>query len=140
IGHVSQINSRIISGPLVNALDNLIGPDDLVGVMTPDMSAADVTFAHKTISIRSVLDRSWWGESDLTSPNDPVEQKYLQCYDEGVAREMIARRREKITLDALQDLVRYLRVAREERKAILAITQGWRLFRPNTNLMQAQRG
>jgi VWFA-related protein len=140
IGHVNQANSRIISGPLVNALDNLIGPDDLVGVMTPDMSAADVTFARKTMSIRSVLERSWWGESDLTSPKDPVEQKYLQCYDEGVAREMIARRREKLTLDALEDLVRYLRVAREERKAILAITQGWRLFRPNSNLMQSQRG
>jgi len=150
IGHVGLASSRIISGPLVNALDNLIGPDDLVGVMTPDMSAADVTFARKTMSIRSVLDRSWWGENDLEAPKDPIEQKYCACYPSetterpsmcgALARELIARRREKITLDALQDLVRFLRVAREERKAILAITQGWRLFRPNSNLMQSQRG
>jgi VWFA-related protein len=150
IGHVSQVNSRVISGPLVNALDNLIGPDDLVGVMTPDMSAADVTFARKTTSIRSVLERSWWGENDLEAPKDPIEQKYCACYPAEpteppstcgiLARELIARRREKITLDALQDLVRFLRFAREERKAILAITQGWRLFRPNSNLAQAQRG
>src|SRR5439155_13616180 len=148
--HVNQANSRIISGPLVNALDNLIGPDDLVGVMTPDMSAADVTFARKTMSIRSVLERSWWGENDLEAVKDPIEQKYCSCYPpepsapastcSPFARELIARRREKMTLDALQDLVRFLRIAREERKAILAITQGWRLFRPNTNLMQAQRG
>ncbi|PYR54719.1 MAG: hypothetical protein DMF91_26105, partial [Acidobacteria bacterium] len=144
IGHVNQANSRIISGPLVNALDNLIGPDDLVGVMTPDMSAADVTFARKTMSIRSVLERNWWGENDLEVVKDPIEQKYCSCYPpepsdpastcSPFARELIARRREKMTLDALQDLVRFLRIAREERKAILAITQGWRLFRPNTNL------
>ena len=47
---------------------------------------------------------------------------------------MIERRRERQTLDALHDLVRYLRGVREERKAILTITDGWRLFRPNTAL------
>ena len=47
---------------------------------------------------------------------------------------MIDRRHEKLTLDALEDLVGYLRDVREERKAILAITDGWRLFRPNENL------
>ena len=147
VGHVDQINSRIISGPLVRALDNLIGPDDLVGVMTPQMSAADVTFARKTTSIRAFLDREWWGERDLNSPKDPVEQKYCGCYPpeageaasscSSIARQMIARRREKLTLDSLQDLVRFLRVAREERKAILAITSGWRLFRPDSALARA---
>ena len=44
---------------------------------------------------------------------------------------MIDRRHEKLALDALEDLVRYLRTVREERKAILAITNGWLLFRPN---------
>ena len=36
---------------------------------------------------------------------------------------MIDRRREKLALDALEDLVRYLRGVREERKAIMAITE-----------------
>ena len=48
-----------------------------------------------------------------------------------IAEEMIERRREKLVLDALQDVVRSLRGVREERKAILAISNGWRLFRPN---------
>ena len=39
---------------------------------------------------------------------------------------MIDRRHEKLTLDALEDLVDYLRGVREERKAVLAITDGWR--------------
>ena len=41
---------------------------------------------------------------------------------------MIERRREKQTLNALGDLVTYLRGVREERKAIITITDGWRLF------------
>ena len=44
---------------------------------------------------------------------------------------MIERRHEKMTLDALQDLVGFLRGVREERKAILAITDGWLLYRPD---------
>src|SRR5439155_6162230 len=36
--------------------------------------------------------------------------------------------------DALEDLVRFLRGAREERKAVIAITDGWRLYRPNRSL------
>ena len=47
---------------------------------------------------------------------------------------MILRRREKQTLDALEDLVVFLRDVREERKAVLTITDGWLLYRPNRNL------
>ena len=50
---------------------------------------------------------------------------------------MIARRREKQTLDALEDLVVYLRSAREERKTIFAITDGWRLYGPSAALTNA---
>jgi VWFA-related protein len=68
---------------------------------------------------------------------------YEQCYpglgptplcpddDQGVADELIQRHREKQTLDALGDLMVFLRGVRDERKAILAITDGWRLFKPN---------
>jgi VWFA-related protein len=143
--HVEPIYSRTIRKPLVDTLDRLIGADDLVGVMTPDMSALDVTFARRTTTIQGILDRYWWGERDLAVPKDPVEQNYCRCYPPGasdppgacgrLARELIARRHEKLTLDALEDLVRYLRGVREERKAILAITDGWRLFRPAQSLM-----
>jgi len=56
-----------------------------------------------------------------------------------LAEALIERRREKMTLDALGDLIRYLRAAGEERKAILAITEGWRLFRPNWDLLSGYR-
>ena len=48
-----------------------------------------------------------------------------------LARELIARKRERATLEALEDLVRYLRTIREERKAILTVTEGWLLYGEN---------
>ena len=133
------------------ALDRLIGQDDLVGVMTPEMAATDVTFARRTTTIEGLLSRYWhWGERDRVTPVDPQDQEYGQCYpnqpptglgseckdQNGIAAEMIDRRHEKLALDALQDLVRYLRGVREERKAILAITNGWLRYRPDDRLMR----
>ena len=70
---------------------------------------------------------------DVASPTgNPTSQP--DNFYAGIAREMILRRREKRVLDALTDLTVYLRGVREERKAVLAISDGWALFRPNQNL------
>jgi VWFA-related protein len=141
--HVEQSASRTIRTPLLEMLQRLIGPDDLVAVMNPYMSAADVTFARRTTILEGQLDRAWWGVRDASITNDPVEENYRQCYppDSGsrrttseIAQEMIDRRREKMTLEALENLMVYLRGVREERKAIITITDGWILFRPNPAL------
>jgi VWFA-related protein len=142
--HVEIDGSHNIRKPLVDALDRLIGQDDLVAVMTPEMSASDITFARKTTTIDGMLTRYWhWGERSRMNPVDPVDEQYGACYpnvrggcadQNGVAAEMIDRRHEKLVLDALEDLVGYLHNVREERKAILAISDGWLLFRPNDNL------
>jgi hypothetical protein len=50
---------------------------------------------------------------------------------------MKARRREKLTLDALEDLMVHLAGVREERKAVLAVTEGWMLYRRNDNLARS---
>ena len=47
---------------------------------------------------------------------------------------MIERRRERMTFDALEDLVVHLRGIREERKAVLTVTEGWRVFAENRRL------
>jgi VWFA-related protein len=140
IGGVDVAGSHNIRRPLVDTLNRAIGEEDLVGVMTPEMSARDVTFARRTTTIEGFLTRFWtWGDRDRldpVDPVDPVERNYDLCYADspGIAAEMIARRREKQTLDALEDLVVYLRGAREERKAVLAITSGWRLYGPSQAL------
>jgi VWFA-related protein len=152
--HVDVADSHRIRKPLIDALDRVIGQDDLVAVMTPEMSARDIVFARRTTTIEGFLTRYWhWGERNRLIPPDPEDQEYGLCYpnevkpppgsnapdctdQNGIAAEMIDRRHEKRALDALQDLVRYLRGVREERKAILAISNGWLLYRPNHNLMR----
>jgi VWFA-related protein len=147
--HVDVAGSRNLRESLVNALDRFLGPEDLFAVMTPEMSARDLSFARKTSTTRGLLERYWtWGERDQLVSKDPQDEQYRQCYpaldpkpgclnDKGIAEEMIERRREKLTMDALEDLVRYLRGAREERKAVLVLSNGWRLFRPDQALTRA---
>ena len=60
--------------------------------------------------------------------------------DQGVAQEMILRRRERQTLEALDRLVQRLRGLREERKAVITISNGWRLFTPNPSLARIVNG
>jgi len=140
--HVTVDGSHNIRRPLVDALNKLIGPDDLVGVMTPEMSANDVTFARRTTTIEGFLARYWtWGEAGRLIPRDQVEEEYEMCYPNsgctaGIAAAMIARRREKMTMDAFEDLAVHLRGIREERKAIIVISDGWLLFRPDASLQR----
>jgi VWFA-related protein len=146
--HVDVAASRQIRRPLTILLDRVLGPDDLIAVMTPEMSARDMVFARKTTTISGFLDKYWyWGERDRGNPIDPEDSAYGYCYpnvpatdrcadQNGLAAEMIDRRHEVRTLGALEDLVRYLRGVREERKAILTLSNGWLLFRPNLQLMR----
>jgi VWFA-related protein len=152
INHVELAASRAIRTPLIEALDRLIGPDDLIAVMTPEMSASQVTFARRTTTIEGFLARYWWGERDRSNFKDPTDDSYARCYpgipqpgeatasDQGIAQEMILRRRERQTLDALEDLVRFLGGVREERKAVITVTDGWRLYGPNPALIRPING
>lgn len=143
--HVGIEGSHNIQGPLVRLIDRILGPDDLIGVMTPEMSASQLILARKTEVIERGLRENWsWGRRNRLNALDAVEQTYTICYPpqlgEGgtfsaVAREMIARRREKMTLDAVLDLVRHLNSLREERKAIIAVSEGWTLFGPHSSLL-----
>ena len=146
VKNVDGGSSRVVGKPVVDALNRLIGPDDYVAAMTPAMSARDITFARRRTTIDNLLSREWWGERDRMIFSDPVEQQYAFCYpgvppsagavapDVGIAQEMILRRREKQAIDALEDLSIFLRSVREERKAVITITNGWRLYTSNPNL------
>jgi VWFA-related protein len=51
-----------------------------------------------------------------------------------LARALIQRRRERATLDALHDLVRYMGTVREGRTAVVTVTDGWLLYRPDATI------
>ncbi len=138
--HVTLSSAHAINEPLIRLIDRILGPDDLVGVMTPAMSASQIAFGRKTQVIESNLRTNWaWG-TRFTNEYDEREQAYIACYPplsgersdvSALAKEMIHRKRERATLDAFEDLVRYLRTLREERKAILTVTEGWMLYGEN---------
>jgi len=152
--------SHRIQRPLINLLNRIVGDDDLFAVMTPDMSARDLALARRSTTLEGYLSKYWfWGQRSRLYPDDPVEQRYLECFPErstgrqcampannnaqvsepdnfyaGIANEMIQRRREKRVLDGLADLSRHLGGLRDERKAVIAISNAWLLFHPNPSL------
>jgi VWFA-related protein len=137
--HVDVQGSLRVRKPMIEALNALIGGDDLIAVMTPDMSAQGLTFTRRVGSIEGIL-TPHWGTENWAGTKDVVETRYDACYGEPIidgpwmAKEMIARRREKLVFDALEDLVNYLRNLREERKAVITISDGWPLYGPEPNL------
>src|SRR4051812_48942490 len=81
VNHVSVESSRRIRQPLVDALNHLIGPDDVFAVMTPEMSARDIVFARRTTTVEGMLARHWqWGQRERIDWRDPVEEQYAICY------------------------------------------------------------
>ena len=145
--HVHQASAANVRRPLVNMLNRVVGPDDLLAVMTPDMAASDITFTRRTDKVADMLySAGMWGQRDALVKRDPVDSMYEQCYPppagsgrttSEVAEAMIQRRREKMTLDAIEELVRHLGGIREERKAILLVSEGWLLFRPTRALAES---
>ena len=82
--------------PLIRLVDRMVGADDLVGIMTTRMSAADLVLARKTEVMAAGLRNIWpWGERG-TLLKDDKEQQYEMCYSDpalgGVVGEMIAMR------------------------------------------------
>ena len=138
--HVDVGSAHAINEPLIRLIDRILGPDDLVGIMTPEMAASQIVLGRKTQVIEDSLRRNWaWGRR-FSIVRDERENAYEACFNaggtEGVAREMIHRKRERATLEALEDLVRYMRVVREERKAVLTVTEGWLLYGENRDLVR----
>jgi VWFA-related protein len=145
--HTQIEGSSTMRLPLIKFLDRVLGQDDMVAVMTPEMSAKEMAFGRKATVISNIMQSDWaWARRGRVDRRDSKEDLYDACYGpltanaSGPAPEMKARRREKLTLDALDDLVTHLGGVREERKAILTISEGWVLFRENKNLTASQKG
>jgi VWFA-related protein len=136
--HTTIEGSATMRQPLIRFIDRLVGPEDLVAVMTPEMGVSDITFGRKTTVIEKMLEREWtWGRRDRSAREDPKEDLYTRCFPPSIEQQLIARRREKLTFDALADLVTFLQGVRDERKAVITVSDGWLLYSPNPDLAKA---
>jgi VWFA-related protein len=75
---------------------------------------------------------------------DEWEQRISDCfpplplekdYPSALAKALIKRRHERVTLDALRDLVRFMSAIRDGRTNIITVTPGWLLYRPDQSLL-----
>jgi VWFA-related protein len=142
--HISRGGAMTVRDALIRFLRRALGPDDLVAVATPELPSATVTFARRTGSIEELVDKFYrWSRRDALTEYEPIEEQYMRCYpatagDSGtmsaVAREMILRRRERVTIDALKELVVHLGGIREERKAVIAVSEGWVLYQRSMSM------
>ena len=141
--HVRVEGSHRAQGPIIRLLDRVIGQDDLVGVMTSDMTPRELTLGRRTDTIATILREYWyWGQSTFERKlvEDPVEEGLRHCYPEqtepGLASGVIKRLREQQMLDALGNLIEHLEAIREERKFVILLTEGWQLFKPSEALQR----
>jgi VWFA-related protein len=135
-----------IDRALNNFLKTSIGPDDLIAAMTPEMDPSELTFIRRPESIEAFLGTTW-ARRFSADTRDPVEERYFTCYPpddpqhrfDGIAVEMVARRREEQTIQSLRGLARRLGELRQERKGVLIVSEGWALVRPNQDLARQLR-
>lgn len=143
--HVQLEGSYRAANPVAALLDRVIGADDLVGVMTPEMSPSNMTFSPRSGPIGDMLRAGWaWGERGALTTSDPREQELQLCYPDafgtaGLAKAVIERRRQQQTLRALGELVDHLERLREQRTFVLLLTEGWTAPRPDESLAAALR-
>jgi VWFA-related protein len=120
--------------PIIETLDKVIGPDDLVGAMTSLMAPTQVTYSKRTRSIESYLTENWtWGErgrDDTLSTDYPVIKGCMWDRDSMILKKY----REQQTIDSLTSLVDYLEGLRPERKFVMVFTEGWPLYRSDDSL------
>jgi VWFA-related protein len=140
--HVGIEGSYAIKEPLIDLMQRMMGADDLVGVMTPEMSPSQITFGRRTRVIEEGLRKNWpWGRRN-TIILDERERMYDTCWPplEGeqspsaMASALIKRRRERMVLDSLRDLIAHMGAIREGRTAVITVTDGWALYRPDQSL------
>jgi VWFA-related protein len=116
---------------LVEPLNPLLGEDDLIAVMTPYTRIVDLTF-HRRVPLN---DSRFLSNDDIA---DPKHRLWDACYPPMAPgspnAEMKARHSELRTFEALDALVDHLGGLREERKQVLIVTDGFRLFTENPGL------
>lgn len=82
--HVAVEGGITVRRTLVDALNRLVGPDDLFGVTTPNQRATDLTLGRRAHSVEDQLSRYWtWGQAGraATDREDPMEVLLTECFE-----------------------------------------------------------
>lgn len=112
-------------------LRSLVGEDDVIAFMTPEMDVEALTFTRRTSAIDEFLRERWMREIRIDD-HDAIERMYQMCYSRyeemWVEEAMIARKRERKVISTLRGLIARLGGLRDDRKAVILVRGGWTLF------------
>lgn len=152
--YLDLANTTIAGGhharqPVVDFLKRTIGAQDLFGVMTAEIPAAQLAFARRLESIEGELENYWtWGRAErvsiLPTPESLYEERLLNCADSlqdesaalpyaggpnekfrAFAFLLLSLHREDQLVTSLENLMARLGGLRDERKNVLFISEGW---------------
>lgn len=143
--HSAIEGARPLRAALARALEEGLSPRDRVALTSSELVASELRFDTLGAVVSTLSQPDWtWVRRNAAETTEPKEALYDSCFaavrgGAEVAREMKARRREKASLDALDDLVAHLDSMNLGRAVVLVVGEGWRLFSEDNSLTQPRR-
>ena len=122
--HVRLRNSLSVRKALVEFIQANVGPGDLLAVMYPLTPIDAVTLTRDHQSVIRALAR-FEGRKFNYQPRHAVEAQYAHYPPESIERV-----RRQVSLTALESLAVKLGVIREERKAVIVVSEGYTALLP----------
>jgi VWFA-related protein len=127
---------------LARAIETSMAGRGRVALTSPERLVSELTFASPAEAVSSLAQPDWtWVRREGAVATDPKETLYDSCFSSRkggaeIAEEMKARRRERATLDALDELVAHLDRSGGPRTVVLVVSEGWRLFGEKESLIE----
>jgi VWFA-related protein len=117
--HVRRGNDMSVRAPLIDFVENQMGPQDMAAVMYPLTPATALTFTRNRQSLVEAI-KNFEGRKGIYEPRNEFEERY--AYYPAVTVERI---RNEIVMGALRAASSQLGAMREGRKSIIYVSEGF---------------
>ena len=122
--HVRLGNSMASRKPLVDFVQNSVGPNDLLAVMYPLSPIDTVSLTRDHQMVIRILEK-FEGRKFNYEPRNDIENRYALY-----PAEVVERIRRQVSLSALEGLAVKLGALREGRKAVIVVSEGYTALLP----------
>ncbi len=123
--HVKRGNDLAVKKPLIDFVQNQLGPADMLALMYPLTPIEDIHFSRDRAAAISAIDRFEGRKFDYR-PRNMMEEKYANY-----PAQTVERVRMQITMDALKAAAFRMGALREGRKAIIFVSEGFTSLLPS---------
>lgn len=123
--HVRRGNDLAVKKPLIEFMQNQLGPADMVAIMYPLTPMADIHFSRDRDSAISAIEKFEGRKFDYR-PLNMMEEKYAMY-----PAQTVERVRNQITMDALKAAAFRMAALREGRKSVIFVSEGFTSLLPS---------